>query len=123
MLSSIPLLVVMPAQLIIKSGKVLFRNESILLFVRSCNNIFPSLIPIELGEIFFLELNINSKSLEILLESNQIKIEDIVIRGDVDVPYVGGFKDKIKAILATLIQRLANNLSLGTNMYVWGKKL
>ena len=65
----------------------------------------------------------NSKSLEILLESNQIKIEDIVIRGDVDVPYVGGFKDKIKAILATLIQRLANNLSLGTNMYVWGKKL
>ena len=65
----------------------------------------------------------NSKALEILLGVNQIKIEDVVIRGDVDVPYAGGIKDKVKAILATLIQRLANNLSLGTNMYVWGKKL
>ncbi len=65
----------------------------------------------------------NSKALETLLGVNKIKIEDVVIRGDVDVPYAGGIKDKVKAMLAALIQRLANNLSLGTNMYVWGKKV
>tara|TARA_B100000787_G_scaffold168823_1_gene158391 strand:+ start:1257 stop:2090 length:834 start_codon:yes stop_codon:yes gene_type:complete len=65
----------------------------------------------------------NSTALRVLLERNEIKIGDIAIYGDPTIPLAGGLKDKILARIGAMIQKLANLLSLGTNMYVWGKKL
>ena len=65
----------------------------------------------------------NSNSLRFLLNANSLQIEDIYIHGDPIIPSAGGMKDKIKAIIGTLVQKIANNISLGTNMYVWAKKL
>ena len=65
----------------------------------------------------------NPKALRILLKANSINIEDMLIFGDPIVPSSGGLQDKIKAIIGTLVQKIANRISLGTNMYVWARKL
>jgi 2-polyprenyl-3-methyl-5-hydroxy-6-metoxy-1,4-benzoquinol methylase len=65
----------------------------------------------------------NPKALRILLEKNDIEINEVLIHGAPGIPFAGGFKDRIKVLLAILIQRIANIISLGTNMYVWGRKL
>lgn len=65
----------------------------------------------------------NPKALRMLLNKNKIEINEILIYGEPGVPFAGGMKDRVQVITAILIQRLANVISLGTNMYVWGKKL
>ena len=65
----------------------------------------------------------NPKALRILLKKNNIGINEIIIHGAPGIPFAGGIKDRIKVLVAILIQRIANVISLGTNMYVWGKKL
>jgi len=65
----------------------------------------------------------NPKALRILLKLNRINIEEILIYGDPIIPSSGGLKDKIKATMGTLVQKIANRVSLGTNMYVWARKL
>ena len=65
----------------------------------------------------------NPKALRILLDENNIEINEILIHGVPGMPFAGGIKDRIKVLVAILIQRLANVMSLGTNMYIWGKKL
>ena len=65
----------------------------------------------------------NPKALRILLMANSINIEDMLIFGDPIVPSSGGLQDKIKAKIGTLVQKIANRISLGTNMYVWARKL
>lgn len=64
----------------------------------------------------------NSKALKTLLKLNNLEIEEIYIYGDPNVPSDGGKVDKIKAIIGTIVQKIANSISLGTNMYVWAKK-
>jgi 2-polyprenyl-3-methyl-5-hydroxy-6-metoxy-1,4-benzoquinol methylase len=65
----------------------------------------------------------NPKALRILLDENNIEINEILIHGAPGMPFAGGIKDMIKVLVAIQIQRLANVMSLGTNMYIWGKKL
>jgi len=65
----------------------------------------------------------NPKALRILLAENNIEINEILIHGDPSIPLAGGIKDRIKVLAGIQILRLANVISLGTNMYVWGKKL
>lgn len=65
----------------------------------------------------------NPKALRLLLEKNNIEINEILIHGAPGIPFAGGVKDRIKVLVAMLIQRIANSISLGANMYVWGKKL
>ena len=64
----------------------------------------------------------NSKALKTLLKLNNLEIEEIYIYGDPNVPSDGGKVDKINAIIGTIVQKIANSISLGTNMYVWAKK-
>jgi len=65
----------------------------------------------------------NPKALRMLLNQNNIEITEILIYGNPSTPFAGGAKDKVKVLIAIMIKRLANIISLGTNMYVWGKKL
>ena len=65
----------------------------------------------------------NPKALRFLLAENNIEINEILIHGAPGIPLTGGIKDRIKVLVGIQIQRLANVISLGTNMYVWGKKL
>lgn len=65
----------------------------------------------------------NPKALTVLLNKNNIKITEILIHGNPYVPFSGGIKDWIKTTLAIFIQTLANLISLGNNMYVWGIKI
>ena len=65
----------------------------------------------------------NPKALGILLDKNNIEINEILIHGALGIPLAGGIKDRIKVLIGILIQRVANLISLGTHMYVWGKKI
>ena len=65
----------------------------------------------------------NKQALTMLCKKNNIEIENIVVHGDPVIPLAGGLSDKAKSLLGISIQKLANLLSLGTNMYVWGKKI
>ena len=65
----------------------------------------------------------NPKALRILLEKNKIELNEILIHGAPCIPFAGGMKDRIKTLVAIFIQKIANFISLGSNMYVWGKKL
>ena len=65
----------------------------------------------------------NPKALHILLDKNNIEINEILIHAALGIPFAGGIKDRIKVLIGTLILRFANITSLGTHMYVWGKKL
>ena len=65
----------------------------------------------------------NRKALTMLCKKNNIEIDGFVIHGDVAIPFAGGLIDKAKALIGIVIQRAANILSMGTNMYVWGKKI
>ena len=65
----------------------------------------------------------NPKALRFLLAENNIEINEILIHGAPGIPLTGGIKDRIKVLVGIQIQRFANVISLGTNMYVWGKKL
>jgi len=65
----------------------------------------------------------NPKALRFLLDENNIEINEILIHGSAGIPSAGGIKDRVKVHIAILIQRFANVISLGSNMYVWGKKL
>ena len=65
----------------------------------------------------------NLKALSTLLKKNSIIIEESIIRGAPAIPYAHGFKDKIKVFIGIQVQRIANLVSLGSNMFVWGRKL
>lgn len=71
----------------------------------------------------------NPKALQMLFNKHDIEIGDTLIYGAPVIPLISsgaassGLKDRIMAMVGILIQRFANAISLGTHMYVWGKKL
>ena len=69
-------------------------------------------------------LTIIGNSLNKLMgKKNNIEIDSFLIHGDAAIPFAGGLSDKAKAFIGIAIQRAANIISMGTNMYVWGKKI
>ena len=64
----------------------------------------------------------NPKSLKRLLDKNDIEISSIRIYGAPSIPRGKGLKDMIKVFIGINIQRLANKISLGSNMFIWAKR-
>jgi len=65
----------------------------------------------------------NLKSLKLLLNKNDIEISTIRIHGAPSIPNGKGVKDMIKVFIGINIQRLANKISLGSNMFIWAKRI
>lgn len=64
----------------------------------------------------------NPKSLRYLLDKNDIEINNIRIYGAPAIKRGKGLKDMIKVFIGINIQRLANKISLGDNMYIWASR-
>ena len=64
----------------------------------------------------------NPKSLKRLLDKNDIEISSIRIYGAPSIPRGKGLKDMIKVFIGINIQRFANKISLGSNMFIWAKR-
>ena len=64
----------------------------------------------------------NPKSLRYLLDKNDIEINSIHIHGAPSIPKAEGLKDLFKVLVGVNIQRLANKISLGSNMFIWAKR-
>jgi len=64
----------------------------------------------------------NPKSLKRLLDKNDIEISSIRIHGAPSIPNGKGFKDMVKVFIGINIQRFANKISLGSNMFIWAKR-
>jgi len=65
----------------------------------------------------------NERALGTLLTKHGFAVEDVVIWAAPTVPSSGKLRDRVRSMVATQINRIANTMRMASNMYVWARRV
>ena len=86
-----------------------------LLLRKACYNLAPTWTPYHI-------YGFNRRSMEMLLNKNQITPISFRVRGDSHVSTSSNLKGRILGCFVELINYIGNKIGLGNNMYFWARK-